>query len=534
MLFTYRIQKVFTSLFAFLALLGCNSKSVEKTYPKITPEGERGSYLFQGITYEIFVQSFADSNGDGIGDIPGMTSKLDYLEQLGVEAVWLMPINPSESYHKYDVMDYKEIHPDYGTMEDFKLFVNEAHKRGIQVMIDLVVNHTSAKHPWFLEAIKGPENPYRDYYVWGDIEEIADQIEKKETHLDSDNITQWHAVKGNKEEPHYYGFFWGGMPDLNFDNPNVREEIFAIGKYWLKEVNVDGFRLDAAKHIYPDDRPEDNHQWWIEFREKMEEVNPNVHLVGEVWADAETVAPYLAGLNSTFNFDLGRKIIEVVNSGNHQDLVKTHKQIQDFYKNVTPDFIDATFLTNHDQNRIFSEVEDNVTKAKLAASILMTLPGAPYIYYGEELGMRGKKPDEEIREPFLWDTKALENTAWRTAKYNTLSTLKPLATQKNDALSVYHHYKRVIQLRRSSDVLSLGVLTNCKLEDTSVLSFIRERNGTKMLVLHNLNGKKVTLTRNREIEPFNEVYFTSDEGLKMNTKQLVLPAFSTVVFTQEN
>ena len=172
-----------------------------------------------GVTYEIFVQSFADSDGDGIGDINGMTGKLDYLLDLGIGAVWLMPISPSPSYHKYDVTDYKGIHPDYGTMDDFKKFVEEAHEKNIKVIIDLVVNHTASGHPWFIEASSSPENPYRDYYVWADKDSIADQLAKKEISQDSDNITQWHAVNGDTTKEHYYGFFWGGMPDLNFDNP---------------------------------------------------------------------------------------------------------------------------------------------------------------------------------------------------------------------------------------------------------------------------------------------------------------------------
>ncbi len=177
-----------------------------------------------GITYEIFVQSFCDSNGDGIGDINGMTSKLGYLDSLGVEAVWLMPIHPSPSYHKYDVVDYRDVHPDYGTIDDFRTFVKEAHARSIKIVIDLVVNHSSSENLWFVEASKGPDNPYRDYYVWAEEAEIKDEIEKKETRLDSDNITQWHQAAGNNEL--YYAYFIAGMPDLNFDNPKVKEEIF--------------------------------------------------------------------------------------------------------------------------------------------------------------------------------------------------------------------------------------------------------------------------------------------------------------------
>lgn len=185
------------------------------------------------VTYEIFVQSFYDSNGDGVGDINGMTSQLDYLKDLQIEAVWLMPIGPSPSYHKYDITDYRDIHPDYGTMDDFKNFVRQAHQRDIKVVIDLVINHTSSEHPWFEAAVTDKNSPYRNYYVWAYEDSIKERIAKKEVTLDSDNITQWHKSEGNDQL--YYGFFYGGMPDLNFDNPKVREEVKDIGRFWLEK-----------------------------------------------------------------------------------------------------------------------------------------------------------------------------------------------------------------------------------------------------------------------------------------------------------
>ena len=160
-----------------------------------------------GVKYEIFVQSFADGNDDGKGDFNGLTAKLDYLKELGINGIWLMPIMNSPSYHKYDVIDYKSIHPDYGTADDFKNFVREAHKRDIKVIVDLILNHTGSDHPWFQAAIKDKDSPYRDYYVWANKDSIRTQISKKETSLDSDNITQWHAVNGDTLSDHYYGFF---------------------------------------------------------------------------------------------------------------------------------------------------------------------------------------------------------------------------------------------------------------------------------------------------------------------------------------
>jgi len=316
-----------------------------------------------------------------------VAQKLDYVKELGANAIWFMPIMPSPSYHKYDVTDYKGIHPDYGTMEDFKNLLEEAHKRDIKIVIDLIINHSGSGHPWFEEARKGRDNPYRDYYVWAQKDTIAESINKKVITLDSHNIRQWHDP-GNGED-FYYGFFIGGMPDLNYDNPKVRQEIYVIGKFWLEEIGVDGFRLDAAKHIFPDDRPLDNHAFWKGFRAKMEAIKPNVYLVGEVYDKKEIVAPYLPGLPALFNFDFHYTLLEVLNTENGMLLAKKQKEILGFYQGITPNFIDATISSNHDQPRLLNELGSDPEKYKQASAILLTMPGAPYLYYGEEIGMLG-------------------------------------------------------------------------------------------------------------------------------------------------
>ena len=198
--------------------------------------------------YSVFVQSFYDSNKDGIGDIEGLTKKLDYLKDLGIEAIWLLPVHPSPTYHKYDIMDYYDIHPDYGSMNDFKTLVEEAHERNIRIIIDLVVNHTSDQHKWFKEALKGNEK-YIDYYVWSNDKEL---INKEPNHWHKPIKAKSKKIRNKK----YYGFFWHEMPDLNYDNPKVREEIKAIGKYWLQDIGIDGFRLDAIRFTYPEEEAE--------------------------------------------------------------------------------------------------------------------------------------------------------------------------------------------------------------------------------------------------------------------------------------
>lgn len=447
-----------------------------------------------GVTYEIFVQSFYDSNGDGIGDFNGVTQKLDYVKELGANAIWLMPIMPSPTYHKYDVTDYRAVHPDYGTMDDFKNLLEEAHKRDIKIVIDLIINHTSSEHPWFLEAKSGRDNPYRAYYVWAQKDTVAADLNKKTITLDSENIRQWHDP--GLGEDYYYGFFWGGMPDLNFDNRKVQDEIFEIGKFWLIEVGVDGFRLDAAKHIFTSDRPLDNHEFWKEFRAKMVALKPDVYLVGEVYDKKEVVAPYLPGLPALFNFDFHYTLLKAMNAGEGMLLPAMQKETLDYYQAVTPGFIDATISSNHDQPRLLNELGNDPAKYKQAIAVLLTMPGAPYLYYGEEIGMLGLKPDEHIREPFLWDVKRKDagRTNWIKAKYSKDSTVVPLELQRKDPKSYFNHYKSLIALRNSYPALAVGKLELPEAKfPGSVMAYIRNSGIQKIFVIHNVGKDEIEI-----------------------------------------
>ena len=217
------------------------------------------------VFYEIFVRSFNDSDGDGIGDFNGIIEKLDYLNDgdpgtntdLGVSGLWLMPIHPSTSYHGYDVIDYYAVNPEYGTMEDFNRLLDEAHKRGIRVIIDLVLNHTSVDHPWF-RAAQDPMSEYRDWYVWSDTEPSG---------------SGWHA----SDHGYYFGIFWEGMPDLNYEHPPVTEQMHDVARYWLQDIGVDGFRLDAAKHLIEDGmiqtHTDATHEWYKDFRHVYKDLN---------------------------------------------------------------------------------------------------------------------------------------------------------------------------------------------------------------------------------------------------------------------
>lgn len=503
--------------FSALSLLLVGSCAISADNTEQTAKNSIENYWPNaGVTYEIFVQSFYDSNDDGIGDFKGVTKKLDYVDELGANAIWFMPIMPSPTYHKYDVTDYKAVHPDYGTLEDFKKLLEEAHKRDIKIVIDMIINHTSNEHPWFLEAQKGRDNPYRDYYVWAQKDTIADYLDKKVITLDSDNIQQWHDPGQGPD--FYYGFFWGGMPDLNFDNPKVRQEIYDIGRFWLEEVGVDGFRLDAAKHIFPDDRPLDNHDFWKEFRAEMEAIKPDIYLVGEVYDKKEIVAPYLPGLPALFNFDFHYTLLDALNNEDGMLLASKQKEVLDFYQAITPSFIDATFSSNHDQPRLLNELGSDPGKYKQAIAILMTMPGSPYIYYGEEIGMLGLKPDENIREPFLWDVKAKDEgrATWIEAEYSTDETVSPLAVQRENPDSYFQHYKELIANRSSNPALAIGSLELIGNDYPSTLmAFKRVAEGQEVQVFHHLGQEVVSFELSEE---FNRIIYRLGEVSVSNGK----------------
>jgi len=505
-------------LFIYQFLQACSSPENQKDMSPNTVK--KNAYWNGGVTYEIFIQSFCDSNGDGIGDMKGLISKLDYVQDLGAEAIWLMPVHPSPTYHKYDIVDYYKIHPDYGTLADFKSLVEEAHKRNIKVIMDLVLNHTSSEHHWFKESKKGKENPYRNYYIWADLDTAKKIGETKEATGDSDNLHLWNEAAGNEER--YFGFFWHSMPDLNFDEPLVRQELFKIGKYWLSEIGVDGFRLDAARHIYPEDRINDSVAWWEEFRKEMQEVKPDVFLVGEVWGEAKDVAPFLKGLHSIFNFDQCFALQNMLKTENKTGFLNTLFKTYKHYDKASPKYYDGIFTTNHDQDRIFSELEGHLAKGKLAASILLTLPGAPFIYYGEELGMLGVKPDEQIREPFPWGDDVIGQTNWQEVKFNTPEKVPPLSEQMQNPNSLYHHYKRLITLRNNSIALREGKIEAFKTKQKALLAYKRTTPLGTVLTLHNL-GKK---TINYEMEGNAKTIFSTENGLDFNGN---IPAYHSFI-----
>lgn len=513
-----------TVLVSFTFLTGCTTPEAEQPNKSRVIETIDHTELISSypdtVFYEIFVRAFYDSSGDGIGDINGMTAQLDYLQELGIEGIWLMPIHPSPSYHGYDVTDYYEINPDYGTMDDFKAFMAEAHARDIKVVIDLVVNHSSTEHPFFQDAIASKESPYRDWYIWAD--EDTNLRERGEW-----GQPFWHGEAPN----HYFSVFWGGMPDFNFYNDEVRQEMINIGQYWLEEVGVDGFRLDAAKHIFPKDK-EQNLVWWKEFRAAMEEVKPDVFLVGEVWDLPQVAGPYLEdGLHSTFNFDLAEDILKAAMTERGGSLVPKLIRSLTTFERYSTDFVDSTFITNHDINRVMSELRGNEEQAKMAASLLLTLPGSPFIYYGEEIGMQGAKPDEHIREPMLWyQDGGAGQTSWIKPKYDTGQDAPSVEAQLEDPNSLYHHYKTMIYLRRSEPTLLFGEIIESPIRAQGSLAYKRVYNAEELHVIHNLSRNELEI--NLEDENAGEVIFATKEEYTISDGIVTLPPYSTVIFSK--
>jgi glycosidase len=312
------------------------------------------------------------------------------------------------------------------------------------------------------------------------------------------------------------------MPDLNFDHPPVRKEIYKIGKFWL-DKGIDGFRLDAAKHIYPDDRLDDTRKFWEEFTTEMRAVKPDVKIIGEVWSDSATLSTLFKGLPSLFNFELTKNIPECIQDGDGGELMTAYTNIVNAYKAANVPFEDAILLSNHDMNRIRSTLGGDIQKSKLAASILLTLPGTPYLYYGEELSMLGVKPDIHLREPFPWGSNAACNTTWDKPAYSVTPDVIPLDMQMEDPASMYHHYKKWIRFRTDYPELANGVPAFKNLQNNALVAYTIAGPKRTLWVIHNLSNAEITL-------PFRDEAYILSEDKQVNTEDaLALPAYSSAL-----
>lgn len=466
-------------------LTGC------QIFPQPWTDVKAGLWWQDAVFYQIFVRSFYDSNNDGIGDFKGIIAKLDYLNDgkpetntdLGVNAIWLMPINPSPSYHGYDVTDYYDVNPQYGSMEDFKTLLAEAHKRGIKVIIDFVINHTSSQHPWFKAANDG-DPQYRDWYIWS---------ESNPGYRGPWGDEAWHLGKNG----YYYGVFVASMPDLNYRNPAVVDEIKKITAFWLKEVGVDGFRVDGAKHLIEEDRNQENtastRAYFKEFTAYVHELAPEAVVVGEIWSGLDEIAPYVNNgeLDLAFNFPLADNLVKSASQGNNFQALTGLENSQRVFQ---PGKYYAPFLTNHDMPRVMTILMDDPIKAKSAASLLLTAPGVPFIYYGEEIGMVGPKPDEKIRRPMQWTAEKnagfTPDLPWMLV--NEDYPQKNVETLAKDPDSLLNHYRALIAVRNNHYGVRQGQVVTVNSLNNSVFAVLRTAEKESVLVVINLSSQPVT------------------------------------------
>ncbi len=457
------------------------------------------------VFYEVFVRSFSDSNGDGKGDLPGLIAKLDYLNDgnpattsdLKVDALWLMPVFASPSYHGYDTTDYTTINPDYGTNADFSRLCAEAHRRGMKVILDFVVNHTGSGHPWFVESASSPSSPRRDWYVWRGDDPGWTQPWGGTAHT-------WHPLNG----AWYYGVFWSGMPDLNLRNPSVRGEIERLAALWL-DRGADGFRLDAARHLVENgpgqlqvDQPE-THAFWKEFAAYVRSARPDAVLVGENWTTTPIIATYygstatVAGgdeLPMNFDFPLSDALVQGINSGSAAPIVAKLAEIGRTYPAGA---IDAPFLTNHDEVRLATQLQGNPGRLRNAAALLLTLPGAPFLYYGEEVGLQNgpASGDEAKRTPMPWDGSPGGGFTTSTPWYPFAPGQEEanVAAETGDPSSLLSRYRSLIRARHASPALMKGDLTLLPAAP-QVVAFTRSAGAEQVLVAHNLGDGIASLS----------------------------------------
>jgi glycosidase len=463
--------------------------------PVVEPALKAAPWWHEAVFYEVFVRSFADSQtgplaNDGVGDFAGLTARLDYLNDadpdtdtdLGVTALWLMPVAESPSYHGYDVTDYRAVDREYGTAADFRAFIDACQARGIRVIVDLVLNHCSSRHPWFVEAVQDPASPKRDWFVWS---------QEDPGFRGPWNQTVWHGRTREQTGLYYYGCFNHDMPDLNLANPDLTAELKAIARFWIEEMGVDGFRLDAIKHLIQDGPVQENTpatiDWLEDFQAYCRSLDSEFFSVGEVWAPTEQVRRYIPdAVDTAFEFDLAQAILDAVNAGDATGLEARLVTVLGAYEAPV-----ATFLTNHDQARVMTQLGGDIDKARAAASVLLTLPGVPFLYYGEEIGISGDKPDPNIRTPMQWTAKAsgfTRGTAWREPQEDAAAS--NLASQRGRPGSLFEHYRRLIAMRRASGALSTGRTVLLDPQEPGLLAFVRESEAgaTRTLVVVNLSG----------------------------------------------
>ncbi len=495
-------QKNLIALLLAVVLLLTGCASAPKA-PEIAPVED----IYRNY-YEVFVWSFADSDADGIGDLKGLEGKLDYIYDMGFNGIWLMPIMPSPSYHKYDVTDYCAIDPQYGTMEDFRALVDAAHEKGIRIIIDLVVNHSSNEHPWFQAALEDVDSPYRDYYVWSD--EIRDGF--------------------NPSDAGYYeSRFYYGMPDLNLDNPKVREEIEKIMAFWLQDAGVDGFRLDAVTSYYTGSIEKNTEfmDWLSDTAHGMKE---DCYIVGEAWTGFAEIGEYsVSAIDSLFTFPVAQQsgfLAQIVSDAAATPGETYGKLTLKIDEVLAPHSIPAAFLGNHDTTRPANFLgRNNPERMKLAAGLMAMLPGNPFVYYGEEIGMLGNGEDPNKRISMYWsDEVPLTQDPPGTTEsgYHFPS----VAVQQEDEASIWNYYRDAMWLRHANPEIARGETEVLPSPSTDICLLRRTWGEGSVIIALNPSHNDHT------VEAEGELTGTlSAKGLEVTLKDgiLTLPSYSIAI-----
>lgn len=495
--------------------------------------------------YEVFVYSFYDSDGDGIGDLQGLLSKLDYINDgddatdtdLGCNGIWLMPIHPSPTYHKYDVADYYDIDPVYGTLEDFRELLAACDERGVKVIMDLVLNHSSSEHPWFREACSYlrelgdgepdvSECPYFDYY-----------------HFTKEPATGYSQVGGT--DWYYEARFWSEMPDLNLDCEALREEIESITQYWL-DMGVGGFRLDAVKEYYTDSTQE-NIEFLSWLTETVKSQKKDAYLVGEAWINISGYSQYYAsGIDSLFDFSFAGAegvIAKVMNGSAAERYGTAVAELDETFGQYSEHYIDAPFYTNHDMARsvgyYVGENADN--RVKMAGAMNLFMSGSAFLYYGEELGMRGSGKDENKRAPMYWSKNAdAEGMCDGPADMDSFEMkYDSLEEQEQDASSIYRYFKKAIKIRNQNPEIARGAakyLEEVSSHDVCVLK--KTYDGSEVLLVFvtgadeesvDLSGVTINGHLVDDTAEVRAMLLTGNEKITVESGIATMPGYSVLV-----
>jgi len=484
----------------------------------------------EAIIYQVHVRTFSDTNGDGIGDFPGLAQRLDYVQELGANAIWLMPFFPSPLRDDgYDISDYTSVHPSYGTLEDFKNFLSIAHDRGIRVIIEMVLNHTSDQHPWFVESRSSQDNPKRDWYVWSDTD--SKYRGARIIFLDTE-MSNWAWDPISKS--YYWHRFFSHQPDLNYDNPAVREAMWNVMKFWL-ELGIDGFRLDAVPYLIEregtncENLPE-THAIIRDLRKRVDEQFPGVMLLAEANQWPADLRPYFGDgdeFHMAFHFPLmprmfmglrledRKPITEILQQTpeipascqwclflrNHDEL--TLEMVTDMERDYMYDIYagDKAMRLNLGIRRRLAPLLDNDRRRiELMNGMLMSLPGTPIIYYGDEIGMGDNiylGDRNGVRTPMQWS--GGWNGGFSTADPERLyspSILNPVygyqavnvLSQKRTSHSLLSWMKRLIGIRRSYPVFGSGSIEFLYPANHRILAYVRQLGNEQVLVVNNLSS----------------------------------------------